>query len=492
MTRYLIASLSLLSLTSTVAAAATAADRCLLQVQNTEKIPSLLQSQGLHENDAAHKVNKTAVPEAASSIAFGSDDAGLYAHADKAAHAHQHEVEHKGSHLKCGIAVVLVFFYALFAFRSIVIASNTDTNDDVPREKIWDIAKFILMAMVVKHHGAKDYYSTDWYHPWFMPAFVMVSGITTQATKDTLSVRVFRNVARDLVINNFIFVALKAIVHVKAKPSLWFLWAIAVYRLSILPVSRLLSSLSGHVVGNTFTVAGAVIIPFMCARILLIMPQSLVSEVQFRVESIAFVNDAAMVSIAAMGMFYALGLAIPRQVLKDFLHTYIAFVGGVAVMLVFVSYQGSSLVRGQPSLQKWCAPQSKHNCLNEPFAFFVAHFAERALLSLSFLACMAPLALEAVKPVGDQLAKLGERTLYAYWVHQFFCHTCKHEIASALSLIHQPLLVNLVVFCATVALCSPLTEWCFRWAVSPQWIFDVCRWLASLLVGKTADSPAKV
>eukprot|EP00930_Biecheleria_cincta_P055211 TRINITY_DN41559_c0_g1_i1.p1 TRINITY_DN41559_c0_g1~~TRINITY_DN41559_c0_g1_i1.p1 ORF type:complete len:196 (-),score=23.02 TRINITY_DN41559_c0_g1_i1:176-763(-) len=100
MMRCVIASFTVMStyqIVDAAAAAAAAADRCLLQVQaSTEKTVSpSLQSQGIQANKIEDR-GKTVVPGASSSVSFGSDDAGFYAHTANSAYAHDAQVADRG------------------------------------------------------------------------------------------------------------------------------------------------------------------------------------------------------------------------------------------------------------------------------------------------------------------------------------------------------------------------------------------------------------
>eukprot|EP00747_Dinoflagellata_sp_TGD_P211773 gnl/TRDRNA2_/TRDRNA2_84960_c0_seq1.p1 gnl/TRDRNA2_/TRDRNA2_84960_c0~~gnl/TRDRNA2_/TRDRNA2_84960_c0_seq1.p1 ORF type:complete len:493 (-),score=29.37 gnl/TRDRNA2_/TRDRNA2_84960_c0_seq1:90-1568(-) len=379
------------------------------------------------------------------------------------------------------VSVVLV--YALFAFWSIFSTSTPGNSQNVPRDPVWDIAKFMLMCLVVHFHFVRWLLegSDWWYTAWFMPALIFLSGICNQGSQEMLSFRLLWRVARDCVINNIFFVALLFCAGAPYLLSLWFLCAIGCYRLSILPALNLLSSSCGQIVGSAIGVALTVIIPLMWAR---------KAPLNMHIHSILFLEQQDVEYIAAFAVYYAVGLVTPRDALKRLLNTNIVRIGGYVLMIAYAWYEQSYLPNSRNFQSVWYAPDGFYNSPSEPCLVFIGRSAQRGLLVLAFLACSASLASEAIKPIGDKLAILGQRTLYAYWLSTFLYEAFYDDIKTAMSPIKSALLLNCLVFSATVILCSPLTEWCFKWVVSPEWIFDLCVGGVKLL-GWTMDPPAK-
>jgi len=99
----------------------------------------------------------------------------------------------------------------------------------------------------------------------------------------------------------------------------------------------------------------------------------------------------------------------------------------------------------------------------------------KQLYTMLFLACLAPVArIGGVVP--QVFAKLGQRTLHAYLLNVFFFFLGSHfrltvELFMPKAPAHIILQYTTLVFATSVA-CCPLSEWCFGYLTSPQWIFS--------------------
>lgn len=102
----------------------------------------------------------------------------------------------------------------------------------------------------------------------------------------------------------------------------------------------------------------------------------------------------------------------------------------------------------------------------------------RILVTLAFLACVTVFAdarYAPVQAIARVLASCGSRTLYGYYLHMVLRFLVTTEISRSNGRSFQsihPLLAIVAVVLFTAALCSPFSERCFGWLVSPQWILD--------------------
>jgi len=172
-------------------------------------------------------------------------------------------------------------------------------------------------------------------------------------------------------------------------------------------------------------------------------------------------------------LFYAIGLTTDAKWLARTLKTRIAsFFCIVAVIVVLLLKQFGFVT----APDAFATPFS--DCLwdLDSAQLIVA----RLFCTLLFLGCIAPISSYG-GIVADLLTQLGQRTLYGYWINAVLVMLLKEKHTKVLYVLtsmdedqlpSHPAFVHLIVFLSASASCCPLSEWLFRWVVSPQWVFD--------------------
>eukprot|EP00747_Dinoflagellata_sp_TGD_P182300 gnl/TRDRNA2_/TRDRNA2_36501_c0_seq1.p1 gnl/TRDRNA2_/TRDRNA2_36501_c0~~gnl/TRDRNA2_/TRDRNA2_36501_c0_seq1.p1 ORF type:complete len:533 (+),score=40.57 gnl/TRDRNA2_/TRDRNA2_36501_c0_seq1:88-1686(+) len=361
------------------------------------------------------------------------------------------------------VLVIFVFVASLTIIQELVKAPKTDSR----RKATWDIAKFILSCMVIGGHVCPP--ARLYWESWCLPCFFILSGICGQSEDDViLSANVLLRLLRDNVLNNIIFIIMVTINPYhdpEGGQGLWYLWALATYRLTIRPCWKALTGMMGYGPASSALLMGTVVLPWVVGHFF----------GPYRQYAGNFVLDATL----CHGMFYALGLMLHSETIHHVVHSGPAFaVGLLTVMGWDIWYiRNATLKQDFGDSVGCCAPMRLYSSPKMPFHCFAVQGGARAILSLCFLCCVYPLCLDAIRNMRRLLASLGERTLYVYYVSMFFIFgvTGRTNLVKSVKPFWtgswQPLVWIGVVF-VTAALASPLSECLFNRVVSPSWMLD--------------------
>lgn len=332
-----------------------------------------------------------------------------------------------------------------------------DDKETMNRDVFWDIAKFALMVCVLSSHAETNAIPYDLYSDFFMPAFFIVAGLFQQG-KGFIDNTVLVRVLRDNVLNNLLLQYLAIIILGESQElrTLWFLWAMAFYRLLLAPCFHIMTCCLGHLLGCFVSVVG---VGFFLMGLGL---GGLGYEDRFinLCSQMLLCNTWDVRQIFLNATFYLLGLAVERSFLRKVL-------GSPCTTIVALSFLVAKsriwILTG--IIYEW--PEIAE--LNAGDAALLAIW--RTFGSLAFIACAAPIVdLPFLRPLSYFMGACGRRTLYGYVLHV-------NMRSLPLGFFTWELTTSggnfVFVFSLMAALCSPLAEHCFAWLVSPQWVLDV-------------------
>eukprot|EP00930_Biecheleria_cincta_P101711 TRINITY_DN93367_c0_g1_i1.p1 TRINITY_DN93367_c0_g1~~TRINITY_DN93367_c0_g1_i1.p1 ORF type:complete len:540 (-),score=48.71 TRINITY_DN93367_c0_g1_i1:10-1629(-) len=355
--------------------------------------------------------------------------------------------------------------------------------DSGQRDRLWDIAKFGLIWCVLNYHMTA-YYSQKWYDSFMMPAFMIMSGLVQSRGGDVFVEKRMTRLLRDNVLNNYLFaLVLAAIQATNYDGTLWFLWALVVYRLVINPIVKCFIFCFGDRAGSLLGVATVGLIVWMSTR-LSSGPLVLASDPSFiRVLSAIMHLHIGVVWIFEHAVFYVLGLVLSCDSVRGLISKPFAATTAFAYIAVQVYVDladptlfgikcGTIFPHGE-SLKR------TNSCLE-----FAADVALRSLSALAFIACCAPIAdvdescwFHSLRLAISRIAaKCGSRTLYGYYLHQLLRFAIASNFGRLQNVMSPKTNEYLPVFLQGLfiaALCSPLSERCFDWLVSPQWLVNL-------------------
>lgn len=352
-------------------------------------------------------------------------------------------------------------------------------EDKPPREILWDIAKFFLMILVWCFHA--DMLGGEAYRGWFMPAFFFLSGLVSTPVKlDCLWIRkVTVAVLRDNVFNCILLMLLTHLIRREMGlgeswdwTATWFLHALCTCRIGI-PLCFGLTRWVGEIGGSILLVAVAFILPYTLYGSLVTLERNVISpstQVCLPIGSCVDYTGRIMSSWIP----YSLGfLTDPRWFAVQIKHPAATLISAALVMLLWGLKCGSVW----PSAVTVWFPTRVGS-----WQEYVHDTIVKQLYVVVFLACLAPVACIG-RVIPQVFAKLGQRTLHAYLINVFLWSigmkvTPTFEDPHSLRAV---VISYAVLILATSAACSPLSEWCFRWVTSPQWIFDAGSKATSML-----------
>lgn len=346
--------------------------------------------------------------------------------------------------------------FAMAAFSSALheAALSMAEADEDPRDCLWDIAKFGLLLMVLHAHISTGAWGS-WYEPLCMPGFFIISGLLQQYSAATPSVIVVR-VMRDNVMSNMLFVLFFFTIRQDTDDgSLWFLWAMAFYRISVLPFCRLWTHVLGPRVGGIVVVALASVLSWQGGDV---WPE----VVDAWVKPLIFLNCCAYLLLENV-VFFAIGLTVDIGILQSLVRR--RLVQGIAIL-----YMTIYLVVGRYSIHS-----------TESFDGYLVGVARRSVGALAFITCTAPLAEATIQPFRFArilLAKCGTRAIFGYYIHMLLRFSVTSSVFMGFGTHAQRCFGYPVAFVGEavllIALCSPLAARCFSIMVSPQWILNAC------------------
>lgn len=333
---------------------------------------------------------------------------------------------------------------------------SSTRNDDEGRDVFWDVAKFILIVFVLDTHLSNDMLYLPWFMDLMMPGFMMISGFLQQKSRaGVLDKTVLTRVIRDNVMNNVLFyLVLLAFGQKSEDGCLWYLWALAVYRICLFPIYHAVKENLGHPGVAAFLLA----IATLYCNLATDWPVDWTALGQFML-----LGPGMCWEIPRHAFYYFLGLSIDYKVAREaFSSTGVSVLSFAFILVHVILLPADDLfLVSRDASQKWLQ---------------LVYF---SLLSLAFLACISPIASIKQGPlrhVVKVLADGGSRTLYGYYLHMLLRFLITTEqfarVAQDLDGISWCLRILLeVLFMAS--LCSPLAETCFKGLVSPQWMLDL-------------------
>eukprot|EP00930_Biecheleria_cincta_P074087 TRINITY_DN61310_c0_g1_i1.p1 TRINITY_DN61310_c0_g1~~TRINITY_DN61310_c0_g1_i1.p1 ORF type:complete len:455 (+),score=63.64 TRINITY_DN61310_c0_g1_i1:72-1436(+) len=360
------------------------------------------------------------------------------------------------SHMDTFVAVMVCFMTSASVSIGLRHARQTESAQD--RDKLWDIAKLILMFCVIDLH-TQSCFANATYEFFLMPGFLMMSGFLQQKSRGgVLDAQAVKRVFRDNILNNLLIflVATAGGMLDKEDGTLWFLWALAIYRLFIFPLFSKVKEVSGPIgvvaLVFAFAVSYRYTDPHSIKWAYLANCLLLNTNIGFKIPWHAF--------------YYVLGLSLDYTSVRQT----ISRAPCVALSLVFMFVHRFYLV----NFSSWVTTEG---FVDNPLKWFQLLYC--SLISLAFMSCLTPLADRAqglLLQVAEIMADLGSRSLYAYCLHMLMRFLITDDVFTGLAddlgpVGSLPRSAMQVLF--LVSLSSPLAEKCFSWLVSPQWAVDL-------------------
>jgi hypothetical protein len=242
------------------------------------------------------------------------------------------------------IVPILALVFVLLAWRS--IWQEVSGTGSIDRDMLWDVSKFGFLVCVLNLHVngcyaletcAAKFPHSMWYTEFMLPGFFVIAGLLQQ-NKDIWDWKSVERTLRDNIINNYAYIAivLAATASLPFAPkghdvSLWFLTAIALYRLVLFPIVKGLTWSLGHLQGSVVSMVIVVGWYFLLDHI--VGPQ---------VEYLIMIREEFTVmparkwhSVIRHSPFYVLGLVVNRNSMRQFLASPSAF--ACAFPCVFLS-----------------------------------------------------------------------------------------------------------------------------------------------------------
>lgn len=358
------------------------------------------------------------------------------------------------SHLDTFVAVMVCFM--TFACVSIVLRHARRTESAPDRDKLWDIARLVLIFCINDMYIQGNFEFATYEFFFSMPSFLIMSGLLQQKSGGgAFEARSVRRVFRENVLNNLLIflVATAGGMLDKEDGTLWLLWALAFYRLLIFPAFSKVKEISGQPGVAAFAFAFA--ISYCCIDPL--------STKWITLAECLFLNPYIGFKIPRHAFFYVLGLSLDYDVVRQTISRTPCVVLSLMLMIV-------------RRIQLVYAPAvTTDGFLGHPW--FELMYC--SLLSLAFMSCLTPLADKAqglLQQVAEIMADLGSRSLYAYCLLMLMRFVITDGVLIGLARDLGP--IGSLPRTATqvlllVSLSSPLAETCFSWLVSPQWAVDL-------------------
>mmetsp|Transcript_62481 Transcript_62481/g.118103 ORF Transcript_62481/g.118103 Transcript_62481/m.118103 type:complete len:497 (+) Transcript_62481:101-1591(+) len=351
--------------------------------------------------------------------------------------------------------------FALAGFGSVVWAVMQPLKDtEAARDPLWDCAKFFLLLMVYTTHM---YGKMHFYNLWYMACFFMISGLFVDHSDSLFTQKDAIRVLSDTVLNQLFFRSMcVAFLHrAPAADFLWFLTALAAYRLCLLPTFKVLRrGLVALGVGNRLGAFGS------CAALVVLI----IHLHAFDMKSISHPNPPGYLALHH-GAAYVMSLLIDREAFRLFLSTWTAFVFGLVIMLVHIHIRVFDFSWYRGPYSEFLS--SIYGTYPVPFMTLLMMIVYELLVSSAFLACVTQL-VEIQNVVFQKFVRFvaccGSRTLYGYLLHMYIRYLVQgrnfRHFGDMCLQIH-PVFLVVSELLLLIGLCSPLAEKCFAWLVSP-------------------------
>lgn len=341
-------------------------------------------------------------------------------------------------------------------------------EEDKGRDRLWDIAKFLLITCVLDMHLG-SVFNPHWYTECLMPAFFLISGLLQQKSRGgVLDASALSRSLRDNVLNNLLFYGLlMACSQDSEDGTLWFLWGLAFFRLCLFPLFHCVKERLGlpGVIGYLVVMS-----VFYCLN----KPEW---QVWTYIDAALLLKSGLTYEAGTFAFYYVLGLSLSYQHVRDLLNNRMLSLVSVALITLH-TFSGGSVTL-------WSLWGTG---LNESTKWLELIYG--AVLSLAVLSCLNPIADIRQGPmqhIVSTVADLGSRTLYGYYLHMMFrfllCTENFQKIWEPLGSGSTSLIYYVWEVLFMASLCSPLAETCFQGLVSPQWILDIKDTAVSQLKG---------
>jgi len=381
------------------------------------------------------------------------------------------------------IAIVLAGSRTLFQEAQ---AAGSQVQGGKKRDALWDVTRSALMVLIINFH--LQYYQVyygpavgdNWFPGFYMPAFFLISGMFSKRRGDSY----WSNILVNNVFNACLFAPIYAPLFSPCVGSLWFLWALAVYRALLQPV---LAECVGHL-GQWIGAGACLLVAVVFNYAVTAIPLWCVAVLQF--------DQNDLLRIGFHAIFFAIGFAMDAATMRRILQHKITLALSLLHIsfLAWVSY--GTYFQSKDLRMKLFSEDIPEDFmpLFQPLGWTLT-VAQRTLASLSFIALLVPL-VDAESSYMRFLCQLfalsGKRTLYGYCL-QFICIErlgmtslqmmidlqFQEYMPMPFYMLPHQLLQVLFMF----SLCSPLAERAFHFMVSPEWVLDCFR-------GTKASPPA--
>jgi hypothetical protein len=273
-------------------------------------------------------------------------------------------------------------------------------------------------------------------------------------------------VLRDNLLNNCFYIiivlAAGARSYAKGELSLWFLWALALYRCLVFPLVKGLQSCLGNSLASVVSIFGiGCLLSRGLVNTISTAPPSYSKPIVDFMAPLLFLASEEVSHFQQYVVFYMLGLAMDKGRLREAMSSAISIFVALSFLIVGPAFKQSVL------------DQTNFSPIGFPYS--VMWNIWYALGTFAIIACCAPVA-DSNNAFFQGLARLvgacGGRTLYGYYLHMLVRFT--------LPALWQQITMKGYGYGADVvfqilllaAFCSPLAERCFCWLVSPQWVID--------------------
>jgi len=361
--------------------------------------------------------------------------------------------------------VVIGIFVVAGVCSAIREAAQPCANANSPREALWDVAKFLLLLMVLHTHirAMLGLHNAFFWRYFFLSCFFVMSALFVDKGESLLTKKALQRTLTDSIFNNILFVIFDRTVnseHPNAWYGLWFLACLAVCRLLVVPAFKFLRR-GIELVGGGTRISAALSSGII---VLLIM---FLNQPPF---NFYFVHYCSI---------FAISLSIDRKHFYAQISTWIAFVSGLGVMTMYIYLYELDWYRG--FLETVLVSGTSTEIDSVFLMRQAATLAFEMMLCIAFLASvnlLIHIPNSASQKVMHFIQCCGSRTLYGYVLQQYI----RYMVISRFQFtafgtwclnIHRVFLL-ITEFLLLAGLCSPLAESCFSWLVCPWWLTSLC------------------
>lgn len=384
--------------------------------------------------------------------------------------------------------LVLFFPFAFFALLSIayeVWAARKEIagmEEGPSRDSFWDMSKFVLIVMVFDLHLCFAFPSqimAPFWDSFFMCAFFLVCGIFTRMSTDVFSWKILSRVLRDCILPQLLLRKLSSFVISDTQIpclGLWFLTALAVYRICLVPVCTLAVRVFGHWQAAVVCVSAVTLGSMkMFTGGFLVDYYYQVYEAKMLLFQSIFFTAGIFLDSTTLRVFLTRPLVIGCGTLISYLH--------VCTMLCWTAMAHQPIFRTRLDLafmDRSLGTVEPQEVLDYPYLFLWS-LVLRAILSFATMTWLAPLAIDdsmLSRTLRFTISKMGQRTLYAYvlsWSTLFALIGFGPAVESLgyITGNYGQFAGLVALLLITCVFCSPLIEKCFAWLIQPQWLLDL-------------------